>query len=601
MTSLWPRNPFGLQFKIAGAFILIILPTLFATGYLTYDQTSRALKRQKQEDELVMAKNIAAQVEAVLSKARKTVEITAELPEIIKANPETRRSELTLVIKVTELLDGLILWDLKGNPLVTDLADPDTNRLFPVSALERFVRPCLTANGSVVSDVYRSETGDAAVGISVPVRANGIPVGVLTAGILLNNHSLAGVEEVRIGKSGYAYLVDGQGQVIVHPQSERLFEDIRQNPPVQQFRETKGAGVTDFVNTEGVRVVAAYAPVEGTSWGVIVRQPASESYVYVEKMFHVLVGIFFATLALSGGVGVFVAWRIGRPVANLAEGVHRVAAGDLSATVPITTRDELGDLAKSFNEMTLRLRKQIDQAAETERHLAHNEKLAAVGQLAAGIAHEIYNPLNIISGFAEYLKGHTIVTEKSRGPLEDILRETDRCRALVANLLDFSRQSPPRKSREDFGVLVEKTLELVTPRAMPLKISIGLTMASPLPPVQADRDQIKQALLNLFFNACQAMPSGGKIDVAVEKESDEFLRLTVRDTGPGFFPDHIGKLFTPFFTTKENGTGLGLALSYAIVERHGGTLRAENHPEGGALLTLRLPVLGEEKINGATV
>lgn len=542
-----------------------------------------------------MAKNIAAQVEEVLTKARKTVEVTAELPEIKDNNPDARRAALTLVIKVTELLDGLILWDLRGRPLITDAAEPDTRRLFPDSAFKRFVQPCLAVNSSVVSDVYRSETGEAAVGISVPVRVDGNAVGVLTAGILLNNHSLGGLEEIRIGKSGYAYLVDGLGQIIVHPQQERLFEDIRQNPPVQELIKTKGPGVTDFVNAEGIRVVAAHSPVGETGWGVVVRQPASESYVYVEKLFHILVGIFIITLGISAIAAVLLAWKIGHPVADLSRGVRRVAAGDLNAIVPITTKDELGDLAKAFNEMTSRLRRHMEEAAATERHLAHNEKLAAVGQLAAGIAHEIYNPLNVISGFAEHLRDNAPPTDKSCGPLEDILRETDRCRALVSNLLGFARQTSPKTSLVDLGTLVAETIDLVLPRAKPLNIVLQKTIEPNMPSIEVDRDQIKQVLLNLLFNACQAMPQGGKIDITLANESEMCAVLTVRDSGPGFSQENLNKIFTPFFTTKENGTGLGLALSYAMVERHGGVLCAENDPAGGALFTLRLPLTKKEE------
>lgn len=579
----------GLRFKMVGAFVGVLIPAFLVTGYLTFDQTSRALKRQKQEDELVIAKNIAAQVEEVLTKARKTVETTAELPEIKNNDPEGRLAALTLVIKVTELLDGLILWDLNGRALLTDAAEPDTQRLFPNSALDLFVRPCLGSEGTVVSDVYRSETGEPAVGISAPIRVEGHPVGVLTAGVLLNNHSLGGIEEIRIGKSGYAYLVDALGQIIAHPQQNRLFEDIRQNPPVQELAKKRGPGVTDFINAEGIRVVAAHAPVAGTGWGVVVRQPASESYVYVKKMFSVLGLIFILILCLSVVAGVLLAWLLTRPLADLAEGVRRVTSGNLGTTVPVTTQDELGALGKAFNEMTARLRRMIEEAATAEKRLAHNEKLAAVGQLAAGVAHEINNPLTVISGFAEHLKDNAPLTGKNRAHLEDILRETERCQSLVANLLGFARQAPPHTSLVDVESLVDETIALVLPQANPIGVGFAIQVKTQLPPLNLDRDQMKQVLLNILFNACQAMPRGGQVTITFDSNEAEAI-VEIRDTGPGIPPESLHKIFTPFFTTKENGTGLGLALSYAFVERHGGSLRAENPLSGGTCFTIRLPL-----------
>lgn len=579
---------FQLRFKIAAAFVAILTPAFLVAGLLIFDQASRALKKQKQEDELVMAKNIAAQVEEVLGKVRKTVEATASLPSLRGEDLSRLRATLTLVIQVTELLDGLIFYDPAGRALVTDGADPDTRRLFTESSYERFVRPCLRENATVVSNVYRSATGEAAVGISAPVFREGRLAGVLTAGVLLQNHSLGGMEEIRIGKSGYAYLVDGEGQIIAHPQADRLFEDIRQNPPVQELLRTRSAGVTDFKNADGIRVVAAHAPVGRSGWGVVVRQPASETYAEVRRLFGVFWAIVIAVLLLSLSAGWVLAWRLGQPLARLNEGVQRLAKGELTVTVPVETENEFGALTRAFNAMTRDLRLRIEESAAVERRMARNEKLAAVGQLAAGVAHEINNPLNVIVGFAEHLRDTTLDNEKMRGPLEEILRETERCRALVRNLVDFARPSETRAGPVNLPALVEEILSLISPQAKARNVQFNVSRSLGVPLARADRDQTKQVLLNLFLNAEQSMPRGGVVDIVVV-EAGGAVEVAVRDRGPGFTPDGLTKVFTPFFTTKEEGTGLGLAVSHALVARQGGVLRAENHPNGGALLTLRLP------------
>lgn len=535
-----------------------------------------------------MAKNIAAQVEEVLAKVQKTVEATASLSSVKGENLPRLRATLTLVIQVTELLDGLIFYDTAGRPLVTDGADPDTRRLFTESAYDRFVQPCLRENTTVVSDVYRSSTGEAAVGISAPVFREGRLVGVLTAGVLLQNHSLGGMEEIRIGKSGYAYLVDGVGQIIAHPQVDRLFEDIRQNPPVQELLKTRSAGVTDFRNADGIRVVAAHAPVGRSGWGVVVRQPASETYAEVRRLFGIFWAIVAIVLTLSLVAGWALAWHLGQPLARLNEGVQRLSKGDLMVTVPVESEDELGALTRAFNAMARDLRRRIEESATVERRMARNDKLAAVGQLAAGVAHEINNPLNVIVGFAEHLRDTSPDNEKMRGPLEEILRETERCRALVRNLVNFARPSEARPGPVDLPALVEESLSLIAPQAKSRGVQFNFIRSVAVPLAHADRDQTKQVLLNLLLNAGQSMPREGIVDIAVA-EVGNAIETTVRDRGPGFTPEGLLKVFTPFYTTKEEGTGLGLAVSHALVSRQGGVLRAENHPEGGALLTLRLP------------
>lgn len=581
---------FSLRIKIVGTLFLAILPAFLGSWLLTSRQASLALKRQKQQDELVIARNIAAQMEDVLAKARQTVEALAGLPDIRGMDANVQKDGMTLVTQVTELIDGFIAWDLKGRVIATDGAQPDTRRLIPSDPGQLFLKPALASGAAAFSDVYRSRTGDLAVAISVPIRSEGGAVtGVLTGGILLDNHTVGGIEEIRVGKSGYAYVVDGKGQVIVHPQRERLMQDLSLNPPVQEVLESRKEGVTEFTNADGVEVLAAYAPIKTTGWGVVVRQPTSESYAYVARMHDILLSIFVMGSCLALLIGVWLAWRVGQPLHDLAKGVRLVTEGDLSAAVPVQTRDELGELARAFNGMTARLKRHMEETASTERRLARSEKLAAVGQLAAGIAHEIYNPLNIIGGFAEFLLEKTPEGDPRRSALEDIGRETERCRKLVADLLGFARERSPQVKETDLNALAAEAVDLAGPQARPRKVKVRLTTDERLPRMEADPDQIKQVLLNLILNACQAMPEGGTATVETRLEGGRAV-LSVKDTGPGLAPESMSRLFTPFFTTKEDGTGLGLALSYAIVERHGGELRADNDPQGGARFTVRLPI-----------
>jgi signal transduction histidine kinase len=383
--------------------------------------------------------------------------------------------------------------------------------------------------------------------------------------------------------------------VIIHPQRTRLRENFSANPAVQQLLQ-KREGIIEFVNQDGVPIVAAFAPIEQTGWGVVVRQPASETYAYAKHILVILSLVFLFSLTAAAGLGIYLAHKIARPVTTLVQGVKKVTAGDMTIRIPETGQDEIGELAAAFNEMTQRLQKHLDeiQAAhervlQAQTQLARSERLAAVGQLAAGLAHEINNPLNIISGFNELLREQTPEGDTRRAHLEEICRETVRCQKLVSDLLYFAKPKEPERAPTDVGRLAADTLNLLQSRAKAQGIEAESQADAGLPRLRVDADQLKQALLNLLINACQAMPDGGRLSVKARR-LPRHVEIRVEDTGKGIAPEDLGRIFNPFFTTKEEGTGLGLPLSYALVERHGGTIQAHSEKGRGSVFTILLPI-----------
>jgi len=586
---------FGIRLKLTAAFVSVAVGTVLSAGYFTIRHSYDALKRQKQQDELVMARNIAAQVDEVLGKAKQTIEALSEHPAVQSMDPSRQREALTIVTKVTELIDGILVQDLSGNILVLDQAEPDTRRLLPESPYQQLVAPVRNHGTAQFSEIYKSRTEEIAVAISAPVRRNGRLVGVLSGGILLKNHSMGGIEAIRIGKSGYAYIVDSKGNIIVHPQRERLLENLSANPPVQELLR-KREGSIEFVNQEGIQVLAAFAPIQETGWGVVVRQPVSESYAFADQILYFLTWVFFLSLACAVAVGVFLAWQIARPLTALVQGARRVAEGELDTRIEVSGRDEIGTLAGTFNEMTQRLKRHMEATEEAhgrvlqaQRQLAQSEKMAAIGHLAAGLAHEINNPLNIVSGFAEYLLEKTPPQDPRRSNLEEIFRETGRCQRLVSDVLRFAKPKEPERAPTDVNILVEDTLALLKSQIKSGGIEVDARLSRDLPPLEADRDQLKQVLLNVCLNACQAMKDGGNLAIETGRRNGH-IAVAVRDTGTGIPPAELRNIFNPFFTTKEDGTGLGLSLSYAMVEQHGGTIQVESRPNGGTTLTILLPL-----------
>ena len=303
---------------------------------------------------------------------------------------------------------------------------------------------------------------------------------------------------------------------------------------------------------------------------------------------------------LSGIVAVWLLVRkITEPLNELHDSAEAVGRGDFSRRVNIRTRDEFGELARAFNHMTenielsqSRLKQAVDTLKSTQAQLIHSEKLSAVGEFVAGVAHELNNPLTSVMGFSELLMGED-VDEKHRGHLEIIFKSAQRCQKIVQSLLSFARHQQPERKLVGVNKLIEDVLEVV---AYPLRTSNVrvITQFSPtLPLVLADGHQIQQVVLNIINNARQAIEANqpaGRITITTIA-TGETVRIILEDDGPGISPENLQRIFNPFFTTKEvgQGTGLGLSLCYGIIKEHGGNITPTSAPGAGATFTNELP------------
>jgi two-component system NtrC family sensor kinase len=273
-----------------------------------------------------------------------------------------------------------------------------------------------------------------------------------------------------------------------------------------------------------------------------------------------------------------------RPVQALAAGTRGVAEGDLATVIPVAGDHELGDLARAFNGMTRKL-------AEAQNQIVQAEKLASVGRLAAGVAHEINNPLTGILTYGSLLLRRAENTPEERRDLEVIVHETKRCREIVKGLLDFARQTPPKRQPTDVNEAVRRAAAVVMNQLRLDGVALTLDLAPDLAPASADANQIQQVVVNLLLNAADAIGSdGGQMRVATRRGGEHALEIEVRDSGCGIPAEALPHVFEPFFSTKgPRGTGLGLAVSWGIVESHGGRIDVESVVGQGSCFTVRLP------------
>jgi len=323
-----------------------------------------------------------------------------------------------------------------------------------------------------------------------------------------------------------------------------------------------------------------------------------------------------ATLSILSASVLFIWMVVHRPIGELKAGIERVARGNLELRLPVRSRDELGDVARSFNQMTSDLqaaRREVEQWARTleerverktrevemaHKSLLHSEKLASVGKLAATVAHEINNPLfGILTCARLGLRHveHLPVPPEDRTRLADRLRmierESQRCGEIVNNLLSFSRQSPGKVEPVNLHTVIERSLALVKHQLDLKGIVLRVDLALPHPVIDGDAGRLQQVIVALLVNAIEAMPDGGELAVSAAEE-DSAVAVRVRDTGAGIPEDVLPHVFEPFFSTKEGSqkTGLGLAIASNIVEQHGGTIQVHSEPGQGAEFVVRLPI-----------
>lgn len=293
------------------------------------------------------------------------------------------------------------------------------------------------------------------------------------------------------------------------------------------------------------------------------------------------------------GVTIFLANRYTEPIHQLTEDVKKVAAGDLSVTFPLESDDEVGELGGAFNEMVEKLR----EREALEKRLYEAEHLSRVGQLAAGIAHEIRNPLNYISLAIDHLRAeleahcpdHAVemasVTDKIR-------EEVRRANYMVLNFMNYGRPLKIRKAPVSYPELLDRSLSVLQDKLTTQQVQVAIQIDPDLPELLLDAELMRNCITNFITNAAQAMPEGGTITLGATTDTElpGWVCLTFADQGIGIAAEDLDKVFQPYFTTKEVGIGLGLAITERIIKEHGGTITVTSQQGHGTVFTVRLPM-----------
>ncbi len=455
----------------------------------------------------------------------------------------------------------------------------------------------------------REQTDGMVAGAAVPIFAGqGRMVGILYGGDLLNRrHELVDAIKQEVFPAGeYQGRAVGtvtifQGDLriatnVIGPDGKRavgtrLSESVREEVLVRGGTWAAPAFVVDDW------YITAYEPIRdprqriiGALYVGLLQAPFAHAQTVVILRFLVLmIGATAASLALI----LLVLMIVMRPVGRIVAMSQKIAAGDLSARVGIRPPGEMGLLCAAVDRMAEAAEEREQRLTQSVRQqVTRAEKLASIGRLAAGVAHEINNPLTGVLTFAHLLREKPGRDAQDTQDLDLIIHETSRAADIVRGLLDFARERPPLMEELDINDVVRRTVKLIANQKKFEKIVIEEDLHSDLPEVRGDMNQLQQVLLNLSLNACTAMPQGGRLTVSTSVE-DGKVAMKVSDTGRGIKDEHLDRIFEPFFTTQEvgKGTGLGLSVTYGIVEQHGGEIHVQSQEGQGSTFTIYLSAL----------
>ena len=306
---------------------------------------------------------------------------------------------------------------------------------------------------------------------------------------------------------------------------------------------------------------------------------------------RVLVIAGAGAVAICGALIVALASSIQKPMVELQEQIERVGEGDLNASVTFAKRnDEMGDLGRNFNRMVQQLRESREEIEHLHRtQMSRAEHFATLGVLATGLAHEIRNPLAGIAGVIEIVGRDLPASSPAKAVVKEIRQEITQINRILSDLLETARPHAPEIRASDLNTTIEHAVMLARQQVLSKPIQVEFTGAEKMRELEHDNGQMHQVLLNLLLNAVQAIDGAGVVRVAVFERGDSAV-ITVSDTGRGIDPEHLPNIFKPFYTTKGEGTGLGLSLARRIVEEHHGRIDVASTPGKGTTFTITLPI-----------
>ncbi|UCE99365.1 MAG: cache domain-containing protein [Planctomycetota bacterium] len=454
------------------------------------------------------------------------------------------------------------------------------------------------------------ETSGMMIKAAAPVFGyDGGLIGVLYGGNLLNrNYEI--VDEVKeIVYQGVKYKGKDIGTATIFQRDLRISTNVQRDDGSRAIGTRVSEEVYEQVLVKGLPwidrafvvnnwYIAAYEPIKdikGKIIGILYVGILEEKFIDMRKKAIVwFLGITLAGMLIALIVSSFLAEGVLQPIKRLLFASGQWAKGNLEYRIKTTRKDEIAELSETFNSMASSLKERDDKLKEyTSQQIMKSERLATLGQLAAGVAHEINNPLGAVLMYAHLALEDLQEKDVLRENLEKTVTEASRCKSIVKGLLDFARQTEPKVEESDINETLQRTLAIVENQALFQNVKVSKDFCPSLPKVFMDVSQMQQVFTNIVLNGAEAMEGKGEMTVSTRMAADnEYIEIEFSDTGCGIAPENHEKIFDPFYTTKEigRGTGLGLSISHGIIARHDGTIEVKSQPGRGTSFIIRLPL-----------
>ena len=619
-----------LGFKIALPFILVGLLPLFIGIFFLFKYTEGLIRDDACNNLGLLAKNTREEVCRFMCSCVADMKMLAESEDMKDTEIHADKNLLAMrkIQDYYKRFEDITMIDTKGRVITSTTynyrGEWRTKKWF----LEAVKGNVFVSDAHIILDPYK-----VVLAIAVPLIDKNGKIYAALVGQLNMERLWEIVDSITIGNTGFVTIMNEQQYYVAHPDKGMLF---RQAP----FDPEKKSGVIDSSDSEALFYSAekysSTIEYEFPNWRIVVVQGKRDALSNLSKLKYNVIYVLIIGLFLVVLISIFLSGSIVKPIQTLIHGMSRVSDGDLSYKTSVKSRDEIGLLGAAFNDMLMRLNKahqelqgkteelreafneisllnvtlekrveeRTKELREKQHQLVQAGKLAAIGQLGAGVAHELNNPIAGILGYTQFmldtLSKENINIEEVyafKKYLQHIENGSRRCKEIIQNLLQFARKSPEEVLSVNVNNVVADTLSLIERQLLVNKIEVIKNLAPDIKQVEGNHGQLQQVFTNIIVNAQQAMPEGGQLFISTRNENGN-VAIEFKDTGCGIPEKYKDRIFEPFFTTKMDwkGTGLGLSICYDIIKNHNGNIEVDSQLGKGAVFTIILPVKSDKNV-----